>query len=88
MTAFWKYTLARLGLFVVAFAAVGLVVFIWVDVNELTVLFAALIALVISAVASIFLLAGLRNDVAESLSQRAQRISARIEESRNAEDVD
>ena len=47
-----------------------------------------LVALILSSVASIFLLADLRNKLALNVQQRAERMTERLEESRRAEDID
>lgn len=88
MKAFWTYTLARLGLFALAFVVVGLVASIWLDVNRISILWVLLISLIVSGIASVFLLSGLRDKLAVNVQQRAARMSQRIEESRSAEDVD
>ncbi|MDO9379295.1 MAG: DUF4229 domain-containing protein [Nocardioidaceae bacterium] len=89
MTPVIRYTLARLGLFLVAFALVWAVClplgYRW---TSITALWTALVALAISAVASFALLGRLRDQVAERVQVRAERMSARIEESRRAEDLD
>lgn len=88
MSTFVRYTLARLALFVIAFGLVWLVAFNWIAWTEVTILWTALIALVLSAVASIVLLRGMRDELAQQVQGRAERMSQRIEESRRAEDVD
>lgn len=88
MKAFWTYTFARLAVFAVCFAIVWAISQIWLESTSIVMLFNLLIALVVSAVISIFLLAGLRDKLAISVHQRATRISQHIEESRRAEDVD
>ncbi|MFD1824989.1 MULTISPECIES: DUF4229 domain-containing protein [Mumia] len=88
MSAFARYTLARLGFFVVAFVVVGLVASIWLEWNSVTGLWVALIALVISAVASLVLLRGMRDQVALALKVRADKMHDRFEAARSAEDVD
>lgn len=88
MKAFWTYTLARLGVFLATLAVVWGVSRIWFDSNRILDLWVLLIALVISSAISIFALAGLRNQLAGRLQERASVISERIEESRRAEDVD
>lgn len=88
MKAFWTYTLARLALFGATFGVVWLIASIWVEWGNLTSLLVLLISLVLSSVISIFALAGLRDALAQSVQERAARMSQRIEESRNAEDVD
>jgi predicted PurR-regulated permease PerM len=88
MKAFWTYTLARLAVFAVCFAIVWTVAQIWLESNTVTNIWVLLISLVLSSVVSIFLLAGLRDRLAENVHQRATRMTERIEESRRAEDVD
>ena len=44
--------------------------------------------MILSSVISIFVLAGLRERLAVQIQERAERMTARIEESRRAEDVD
>jgi hypothetical protein len=88
MKPFLAYTLARLGFFVAAYAVVWLIASIWLDFSAVTNLWVMLIALVISAVAAMILLGGLRDQLALSVQQRAGRMTRKIEESRSAEDVD
>jgi uncharacterized membrane protein YvlD (DUF360 family) len=88
MKPFLTYTLARLGLFVAAYVLVWLVASIWLDFSQITNLWVMLIALVVSAIASLVLLGGLRQKLALSVHERAERMTKRIEDSRSAEDVD
>lgn len=88
MKPFLTYTLARLGLFVVSYAAVWLVATSWLDFSAVTNLWVMLIALVVSAIAAMVLLRDLRQKLATSVQARAERMTHRIEESRSAEDVD
>lgn len=88
MKPFLTYTLARLGLFVAAYAVVWLIASIWLDFSAITNLWVMLIALVVSAFAAMALLGGLRQQLALTVQQRAERMTKRIEESRRAEDVD
>lgn len=88
MKAFWIYTLARFAVFGVSFGLVYLISSIWLDVNNVTILWVLLISLVVSSVVSIFALAGLRDKLASDIQARAARMTERIEESRRAEDVD
>ena len=87
MNAFLKYTVARIALLVVAYAAIwGLVRLRW---NVAAVdPFVLLAAIVVSAVISLFVLRGLREEFAEKIHRRASRMTQRIEESRSAEDID
>ncbi|MCW2841783.1 MAG: hypothetical protein JWR55_3266 [Aeromicrobium sp.] len=88
MKAFWTYTLARLAVFAVCFAIVWTVAQIWLESNTVITIWVLLIALVLSSVVSIFLLAGLRDRLAQNVHERATRMTERLEESRRAEDVD
>lgn len=88
MKPFVTYTLARLGLFVAAYALIWLVASIWLDFSAITNLWVMLIALALSAIASVFLLGGLRQKLAQRVHERAERMTQRMEESRSAEDVD
>jgi uncharacterized membrane protein YccC len=74
-----KYSLARLGLFVVALALVVLVL-----PSDFNVLLKLLIALVISMVASFFLLRRWSNDVAERLQAGTERRAQEKERLRKA----
>jgi hypothetical protein len=87
MKAFWIYTLARFGVLAATYVVIWGLASIWFD-PALANLFVLLIAFVVSSVISYFALARLRDALAVHLSDRAGRISQRIEESRSAEDVD
>jgi hypothetical protein len=87
MKAFWIYTLARSGVLAATYLMVWGIASVWFD-PAFANLFVLLIAFVISSLISFFALANLRNDLATHISDRAGRISERIEESRRAEDVD
>ena len=86
MKALAVYTLARLALFGVAFGVVWLVASRWLDWNQITVLWTALIAAVVSAIASWLLLGRLRDAVATEVEGRAKRVAAAFNASRRAED--
>lgn len=88
MKAFWTYTLARFAVFAVTLGVVWLISSIWFEPGALTSLLVLFIALVLSSVVSIFVLARLRERLAQSIQDRASRMTERIEESRNAEDID
>ena len=87
MKAFWIYTLARFVVLAVTYLVVWGIASIWFDPGFAN-LFVLLIAFLLSSVISYFALARLRDDLAVHLSDRAGRLSQRIEESRRAEDVD
>lgn len=88
MSAFVRYTLARLGLFAVAFGLVWAVGSPWLVWDGFTVAATALIAMALSAVASWFLLRRLRDELSAHVAGRAHRVASAIEESRRAEDHD
>lgn len=88
MKAFWTYTLARLAVFGVCFAVVYALSSIWLDSTNVVTIWVLLISLVASSVISVFALGGLRDNLARNVQERAARMTARIEESRRAEDID
>ncbi len=90
MSPFWKYTLSRLGLFVLTYAVLAGIGFGFglLEFSELTNLIVVFVALVVSSGLSFWLLAAQREELALQVQERAERIQERIEESRRAEDVD
>lgn len=87
MKPFVLYTLARLLLFLAAWALVWAVTSIWVEWSSMTALWTALIALAVSAAASLVLLRGLRERFALQVQDRAQRMQRRYEASKRKEDA-
>ncbi len=90
MSPFWTYTFSRLGLFVVTYGVLagigfGLGILEFGEMTNLVVLF---VAMVVSSGISFVLLTRQREALALQVQERAEKISARIEESRSAEDVD
>jgi mannitol-specific phosphotransferase system IIBC component len=83
---FAVYTAARLGLFVVAYAAVVGVYLLVSDGGQIPLFWPFLLAVVISAIASAVLLRAQRERFASAVQRRAARMSARIEQSRSKED--
>ncbi len=81
-----RYTLARLALFLLAWLVVWAIGWTWLARDQLTVLWTAVVALALSAVASLLLLRGLRAELAEQVQGRARRLSASFERSRRTED--
>jgi hypothetical protein len=71
-----KYTFGRLGLFLIVFVALLM--------SPLNILVSAMIALVVSAVLSFFLLAEWRNQMGEQLATAASRRAAEKERLRAA----
>jgi hypothetical protein len=88
MKYFLLYTLARVGLFAVVFGIIWLALFSWVSWTYAALLWTALLAAIISAIASIFVLRPLRERFALEIADRAERVSRRIEAARAAEDED
>jgi membrane protein implicated in regulation of membrane protease activity len=84
---FVLYTLARLLLFLVAWALVWALASIWIEWSSVTALWTALVALAISAVASLVLLRGLRDRFAVRVQERAQRIQQRYDSAKRKEDT-
>ena len=85
MKPFVLYTAARLALF----AATAVVVWLLLGMptlSSLNLLWVMLIAMVVSSVLSIRLLAGLRGDLSASVAARAEQVSERVERSRRRED--
>jgi len=90
MSPFWNYTLARLGLLAVTYGVLAGIGFGFglLEFSELTNLVVLFVALVVSSALGFVLLTKQREALAVQVQERAERISARIEESRSAEDVD
>lgn len=88
MNPLLAYTLARLGVFIIAYALTWAVAQFWLEWSSLTNLWVMLVALALSAVVSVFALSKMRNEVALRVQARAERMTKRLEESRRAEDVD
>ena len=87
MKEFVIYTGLRLGMFVATFA----VVFgIWALASgeDVPLIWPLLVAMVVSAVGSVYLLKGPRDRFAAKIEERAARASSRFEEMRSKEDVD
>jgi len=83
---FWIYTGMRLLLFAGSVALVG---GIWLAIaGTANVMWVLIIALVMSGLASFFLLGRQRTALAQHVDDRARRVTARIEEMNAKEDVD
>jgi protein-S-isoprenylcysteine O-methyltransferase Ste14 len=81
---FWVYTGLRVLLFL---ASLGIVAGIWaVTTDEVPVVWAVVIAFLVSGIGSYFLLARQREAFAQRVEVRAQKASAKIEELRSKED--
>ncbi len=88
MKEFVLYTGARLGIFVATYALVAGIYLLATDGDTLPILWPLLVAAVISGVASIYLLRGMRERFAAVVQQRADKASARFEAARSKEDQD
>jgi ABC-type bacteriocin/lantibiotic exporter with double-glycine peptidase domain len=86
--AFVAYTAARLGLFAVAFGLIWLIFGRWLTWNQLSVLWTALLALVLSSVVALIWLRRLRDRFAAQVAARADRAKAAYEARVSAEDDD
>jgi hypothetical protein len=83
---FWIYTGLRVLLFLGSLAIVS---GIWAAAaGEVPILWAVVIAFLVSGVGSYFLLARQREAFAQRVESRAQKASAKIEEMRSKEDAD
>jgi CHASE2 domain-containing sensor protein len=83
---FVVYTLARIGLFVASYAVIGGIYAFFA--GSMIGLVPFLLAVVVSAVASYYLLSGLRKRFALKVEERASRMSSKLEEVRAREDQD
>ena len=88
MRPFILYSLARFALFVAAFVLIWLVASHWVEWNTPSVLAISVLAMIVSAIASLLLLGRLRNQFAATLAQRAAAMRSNVDRSRRKEDVD
>jgi hypothetical protein len=85
---FVVYTVLRLGLFLATAAVLSTITMLIFDQSQ-EVWFASLfLAMIVSSVLSLKLLAGPRERLAESVEARATRAKAKFEEIRSREDVD
>jgi hypothetical protein len=83
---FWSYTLLRLAVFAASVAVVG---GIWLAVSgSANVMWVLIIALVISGLASYFLLGRQRSALARHVDERARRATAAFDEMKAKEDAD
>jgi hypothetical protein len=83
---FWIYTGLRLLLFAASVAVVG---GIWLAVSDSApVMWVLVVSLVLSGLASYFVLGRQRSALAHHVDERARRASAKFEELKAKEDVD
>lgn len=83
---FVVYTLARIALFVAAYAVTVGVYALVTDDSAVPVLWPLLVAIVVSSIASVYLLRGLRERFVDVVQRRAAAASQRFEASRAKED--
>jgi membrane protein implicated in regulation of membrane protease activity len=83
MKEFAIYTGLRLALFAATFGILWLAFHNWLTIWPL-----ALVALIITSILSLFVLRSARERLAGKIESRADRLSARLEASRKAEDND
>lgn len=86
MKEFAVYTLARIGLFVASYAVIAGIYLLVTGGDSLPLLWPLLLAAVVSAVSSYFMLRGQRDRFAAVIQRRADAASRRFEESRAKED--
>jgi mannitol-specific phosphotransferase system IIBC component len=83
---FAVYTLSRLGLFVATYAIIVAVYMLLTGNLQIPILWPFLVAIVISSIASVYLLKGQRARFAQVVEARAQKASERLEAARSKED--
>ncbi|HET7533737.1 MAG TPA: DUF4229 domain-containing protein [Nocardioidaceae bacterium] len=86
MKEFAIYTAARLGLFLVSYVVVVGVYLLVSGDRQIPLFWPFLLAIVVSAIASVYLLRAQRERFAQAVQRRAERASARFEEIRAKED--
>ncbi|MGE5718825.1 MAG: DUF4229 domain-containing protein [Nocardioidaceae bacterium] len=86
MKEFAIYTAARLGLFLVSYMVIVGVYLLVSGDRQIPLFWPFLLAIVVSAVASVYLLRAQRERFAQAVQRRAERASARFEEMRAKED--
>lgn len=86
MKEFAIYTAARLGLFVVSYVVIVGVYLLVSGDRQIPLFWPFLLAIVVSAIASVYLLRAQRERFAQAVQRRAERASARFEEMRAKED--
>jgi hypothetical protein len=85
---FAVYTAARVGLFIAAYAVIAGVYILVSGSSHVPLFWPFVLAALVSAVASYYLLSGQRARFAARVEQRASNLSRRFEEVRAREDVD
>jgi Protein of unknown function (DUF4229) len=84
--AFVVYSVARLGIFVASYAIIAGIWLLATGGEAVPLLWPLLVAMVISAVASVYLLRGPRQRFAAQVDERATRAARKFEEMRAKED--
>jgi ABC-type bacteriocin/lantibiotic exporter with double-glycine peptidase domain len=83
---FWIYTLLRIALFL---ASLGIVIGVWFMIaGAVPLLWAVVIAFLMSGMGSYFLLNHQREALARRVQTRAEAMTAKVEEMRSKEDAD
>ena len=86
MKEFWIYTGLRVVLFL---ASLGIVIGLWFAITgHAPLLWAIVIAFLVSGLGSYFLLNGQREALARRVQTRAEAMTTKIEEMRSKEDAD
>ena len=86
MKEFAIYTAARLGLFLVSYVVIVGVYLLVSGDRQIPLFWPFLLAIVVSAIASVYLLRAQRERFAQAVQRRAERASARFEQIRSKED--
>jgi hypothetical protein len=82
------YTVARLGLFVASYAVISGIYMLVTGTDSVPLIWPLLLAAIVSAVASLYLLKGPHTRFAAWVEQRAATMTRRFEEARAKEDQD
>jgi hypothetical protein len=85
---FAVYTAARIGLFIASYAVIAGVYMLVSGSSHVPLFWPFVLAALVSAVASYYLLSGQRARFAARVEQRAANLSRRFEDARAREDVD
>ncbi len=86
MKIFVLYTVARAGMFTAVFGLIWLFLYRQVEWNSVSILYTALIAMVVSAVIAMLTLRSLRNRLAAQIAEQASTAKDSFEARRAAED--
>lgn len=88
MRSFLVYTAARFGLFLATFGLIWLVAGFFLPWTSRNIVWTGVLAVLVSAGLSIFLLRPLRENLVRSARARAEEMTNRLEQARSKEDVD